>query len=258
MVSKTYPLESDLTLIRSVQNAFHLVEALVSLGGNANVKQLSAGSKIPLAKTYHLLRTLLHEGYMGRDSKGDYFLTAAWGTLGRKETVPASMSKLMPALRNLRDHTNSQVFLAGYVDGEMEILEYVPAGATGALDLWVDFSEAAHATAIGKSILKHLSMEGREDYLSRHPMQSLTAQTITNRNSLEQEFSSKDFFSFDLQEYSKGVNCLAAPIRTSTFIGAVGIMHQLDTPKSGFDPLITHSLAETVKSISTSLGLSTN
>ncbi len=58
--------DSAPTLIGSVQRALRLVEVLHA-EGPATAKRLSRVTGIPLPTTYHLLRTLSHEGYVHRE-----------------------------------------------------------------------------------------------------------------------------------------------------------------------------------------------
>ncbi len=54
------------TLIGSVQHALRLLEAVGAHHGGAPAKQLARETGLPLATAYHLLRTLVHEGYLRR------------------------------------------------------------------------------------------------------------------------------------------------------------------------------------------------
>jgi IclR family transcriptional regulator, acetate operon repressor len=249
---------SSATLIHSVQNAFHLIETLAGLGGLANVKQLSHASGLSLTKTYNLVRTLMHEGYLGRNADGEFFLSGAWDSLGHKQPLSVMMSRARPLLRQLRDGAGAQVYLAGYVDGEMEILEYVAAPREDALNLWVDFRDSAHATAIGKAILASMALEERDDFLSRHPLESLTPHTITERKRLEEELASRPHLTVDLQEYSPGIHCLALPIRTPDFVGSLGLLRHVDRSGSAFDEYSTRKLADTVDKLALILELGTS
>jgi DNA-binding IclR family transcriptional regulator len=247
---------SSETLIHSVQNAFHLIETLAGSGGLANVKELSRASGLSLTKTYHLVRTLMHEGYLGRNSEGQFFLSSAWDTLGHRQPLSVMMSRARPLLRQLRDRASAQVYLAGFVDGEMNILEYVAAPREDAVDLWVDFQDSAHATAIGKAILGTLSPEQRDDYLSRHPLASLTPNTITERECLEQELHSHQSLVVDLQEYAPGIHCLAVPIHTPHFAGSLGLLRRIDGPLSAFDSAATGELVGAVDALARILEMS--
>ncbi|TYC15456.1 helix-turn-helix domain-containing protein [Actinomadura syzygii] len=51
------------TLIRSVQRALSLLSAISDEPDGAPAKRLARVTGLPLATTYHLLRTLAYEGY---------------------------------------------------------------------------------------------------------------------------------------------------------------------------------------------------
>lgn len=69
------------TLITSVQRALRLLEAASSYPSGAPAKVLARVATIPLPTAYHLLRTLVHEGYLRRES-GVFVLGDAVGRLG--------------------------------------------------------------------------------------------------------------------------------------------------------------------------------
>ncbi len=61
------------TLIGSVQRAMRLLECVAGHPHGAPAKQLARETGLALPTAYHLLRTLVHEGYLHRD-KGLFFL----------------------------------------------------------------------------------------------------------------------------------------------------------------------------------------
>lgn len=63
----------DHALVRSLQRGLQLLNA-VGEQGPANAKQLARQTATPLATSYHLLRTLAHDGYVVRLSDGTYIL----------------------------------------------------------------------------------------------------------------------------------------------------------------------------------------
>ncbi|MGV9312961.1 helix-turn-helix domain-containing protein [Streptomyces sp. NPDC003691] len=69
------------TLITSVQRALRLLEAASSYPAGAPAKVLARAAAIPLPTAYHLLRTLVHEGYLRREN-GVFVLGDAVGRLG--------------------------------------------------------------------------------------------------------------------------------------------------------------------------------
>src|SRR5205823_3132121 len=69
------------TLIGSVQRAMRLLECVAGHEHGAPAKQLARETGLALPTAYHLLRTLVHEGYLRRD-KGLFFLGDAAERLG--------------------------------------------------------------------------------------------------------------------------------------------------------------------------------
>ncbi len=62
------------TLIQSVQRAFRIIEVIAEHAGRARAKEVARATGLPLATTYHLLRTCAHEGWLQRLDDGSYVL----------------------------------------------------------------------------------------------------------------------------------------------------------------------------------------
>jgi DNA-binding IclR family transcriptional regulator len=62
------------TPIQSVQRALRLLEVVAEHPGQAQAKDISRATGFNLATTYHLLRTLTHEGYLERLDDKSYVL----------------------------------------------------------------------------------------------------------------------------------------------------------------------------------------
>jgi IclR family transcriptional regulator, acetate operon repressor len=83
------------TLIQSVQRALRLLEVVAQHEGRAHAKELSRAAGLTLPTTYHLLRTLTHEGYLRRLDEGTYVLgdrldvVLRDGSAARSAAVPA-------------------------------------------------------------------------------------------------------------------------------------------------------------------------
>ncbi|MFD5416159.1 IclR family transcriptional regulator domain-containing protein [Streptomyces nojiriensis] len=85
------------------------------------------------------------------------------------------------------------------------------------------FTDAAHANAVGKSLLARLDFDRRMDHLSRHRPIALTQGTITDGAKL---FHSLDGHGphaaqFDILEYSDGRVCVAVPLVIDGEVGCV-------------------------------------
>src|ERR1044072_5343649 len=60
------------TLITSVQRALRLLEAVSAHANGAPAKKLARETGLPLATPYHLLRTLVHDGYIRKRDDGGW------------------------------------------------------------------------------------------------------------------------------------------------------------------------------------------
>jgi len=206
------------TLIGSVQRALHLLDAVGSRDRPVSAKVLAREVALPLATAYHLLRTLVHEGYLRRLDDG-YVLGERVVSLGAG--LPAW--RLRPTLTTLRDELSAACYLAVYREGEIELVDIVDSPQHPRTDLWVGLHDAGHATALGKAILAEMSDDQRADYLARHALADLTPHTVTNPAVLRTRLTDPTGLAVDAGEYHLGVVCVSAPIRTAGGIAAVAV-----------------------------------
>ncbi|MCD0447701.1 IclR family transcriptional regulator [Actinocorallia sp. API 0066] len=212
------------TLIASVQRALRLLEAVAGHPSGAPAKLLAREAGLPLATSYHLLRTLAHEGYVVKLPDGAWLLGARVGELHGRAGGQVLLGRVRPILDDLRKSLGAAAYLAVHQDDEIRLIDVADSPRTPRVDLWVGFDEAAHATAIGKCLLGQLDDESRRDYLSRHPLVSLTRNTITERERLERALT-PDGIAMDREEYALGTGCAAVPVTDAegAVVGALAV-----------------------------------
>jgi DNA-binding IclR family transcriptional regulator len=210
------------TLIQSVQRALRLLEIVAEHDGRARAKQIARAADLPLATTYHLLRTCAHEGWLQRLDDGSYVLGHRIDVVRQHGTAARGVAHARPALEWLRDELGGAVYLARFVDGEVVVAEIVDSVRAPRIDLWVGLHDAAHATALGKCVLGQLPVADRDDYLARHPLHALTPHTVVDRRQLRLPLPGQ--LATDQDEYAVGTSCLAAPVVTFEGAGAVGVI----------------------------------
>jgi IclR family acetate operon transcriptional repressor len=213
------------TLIASVRRALHLMEAVASHPGGAPAKQLAREAGLPLATTYHLLRTLAYEGYANRLADGLWVLGDRLEALHGQSRSQVLLSRIRPTLTALRDELGVASYFGLHEDGEIRVVDIADGPRTPRVDLWVGFDEAAHATAIGKCVLAQLDDQARQDYLARHPLVELTPNTITDPRELVRRLRLSREFSLDREEYAIGTGCAAVPVvdATSAVVGTLAV-----------------------------------
>ncbi|MFG3025068.1 IclR family transcriptional regulator [Streptomyces sp. NPDC048254] len=213
------------TLIMSVQRAFRLLEAVSAHENGAPAKQLARETELPLATAYHLLRTLVHDGYLRKLGDGGFVLGDKLQTLHTAGRVQALLTRVRPTLAALRDELAAATYLTFYEEGEISVAEIVDGPRAPRVDLWVGFEDAGHATALGKSVLRELDNDARRDYLSRHDLADLTPRTITSLPELLRRLESSPMAPAvtDVEEYALGTVCVAVPIYRGDVLGSLGV-----------------------------------
>ncbi|MFE3036051.1 IclR family transcriptional regulator [Streptomyces canus] len=222
--------EGGPTLITSVQRALRLLEAVTTHENGAPAKQLARETGLPLATAYHLLRTLVHDGYVRKLDDGGYVLGDKVQTLHTNGRGQVLLSRVRPTLAALRDELATAAYLTFYEEGEIRVAEIVDGPQAPRVDLWVGFEDAGHATALGKSVLRELDDDSRKDYLSRHSLADLTPRTITSRAELLRRLDSSPVAPAvtDLEEYALGTVCVAVPVYSGDTLGSLGVSLRAD------------------------------
>ncbi|GHB69793.1 transcriptional regulator [Streptomyces viridiviolaceus] len=218
------------TLITSVQRAFRLLETVGAHECGAPAKQLARETGLALATTYHLLRTLAHDGYVRKLEDGSFVLGERLGALHDVSGTQSLLSRVRPMLGSLRDNLSAAAYLTFYEDGEIRVAEIVDGPQAPRAELWVGFADAGHATALGKCVLRALDDEARQEYLSRHSLADLTPRTITHRGELLRRLDAfpDDQTVTDLEEYSLGTVCVAVPVYRGDTLGSLGVSLRAD------------------------------
>ncbi|WP_420709002.1 IclR family transcriptional regulator [Streptomyces sp. NRRL S-37] len=220
------------TLIGSVQRAMRLLETVARHGYGAPAKQLARETGLALPTTYHLLRTLVHEGYLRRD-KGLFFLGEAAERLSSSGAEQKRRSTVVDTLARWRDAIGAPVYYAVYREGEIDVACVSDTPAHRAVEEWADFRETGHAHAIGQCLLSQLDEEARRDHLDRHPVWPLTPYTVRDGHSLLRRLERMRRMEpvMERQGYVLGTVCAAIPVTVGSVAAAVAISlptHQAD------------------------------
>ncbi|MFD5130658.1 MULTISPECIES: IclR family transcriptional regulator [Streptomyces] len=228
----TPPPPPPATLIGSVQRAMRLLETVAEHEYGAPAKQLARETGLALPTTYHLLRTLVHEGYLRRD-KGLFFLGDAAERLSSSGARQKRRSTVVDALAHWRDLLGVPVYYAAYREGEIEVMCVSDTPGNPAVEEWADFRETGHAHAIGQCLLSQLDEDARRDHLDRYPVRPLTPYTVRDNHSLLRRLERVRRMEpvTERQEYALGAVCAAIPLTLGTTAATMAISlpaHQED------------------------------
>ncbi|MFF0480545.1 IclR family transcriptional regulator [Streptomyces sp. NPDC004435] len=218
------------TLIGSVQRALRLLEAVASHADGAPAKQLARETGLPLPTTYHLLRTLTHEGYLLRE-KGAFYLGEAAARLAGGGAVQNRRTKIEDSLAHWRDEIGVPIYFAVYREGEIELVAVADTPNSPAVEEWADFRETGHAHAIGQCLLSQLDLRTRQEHLDRHPVEAITPYTVRNQRMLLERLGGLGRMEplVERQEYALGTVCAAIPLTVGSTAATLAIslpLHQ--------------------------------
>lgn len=208
------------TLIGSVRRALLLLE-IVAEYGEVTAKRISRTAGLPLATTYHLLRTLAHDGYL-RHERGAFRLgPAAQRLAGAEQTQGA---RLPEWLRVLHEELDAPVYYGVFVADEVELVAYADTPERPAVEEWTDFRTSAYAHALGQCLLAQLDPDARRAYLSRRPVSRLTQRTLPDEEALMRRLSGirRGAPVHEWEEYVLGTVCAAVPLSVGGVLSAVG------------------------------------
>ncbi len=186
--------------------------------------QLARESGLAEAQLRPLVAMLCEEEYAYRLGVGVYGRGPALDRLAGPGGHGLA-GQLQRTLALARDSAGAAVYLSRYAGGEVHITQMAAGPATPPVREWVDFRDAAHASAVGKCLLTQLDHDRRADHVARHRPARLTPQTITDSRAL---FTALDAVApgapvFDLLEYSPGVVCSAVPLAMGGAAGSLAL-----------------------------------
>ncbi|WUG89763.1 hypothetical protein OHU74_30150 [Streptomyces sp. NBC_00454] len=203
--------------LAQARRALALVRVLERRPLGVRTGRLGREAGLAEAELGPLLSMLCEEGYAYRPGVGVY---APGPALGR-----GLAGQLQHTLSLARDRAGAAVYLSRYAEGEVRITQMADGPGAPPVREWVDFRDAAHASAVGKCLLSQLDHDGRADHVARHRPARLTERTITDSRAL---FTALDAVApgspvFDLREYSPGVVCAAVPLALGDTVGSLAL-----------------------------------
>lgn len=187
-----------------------MVEAVADRGP-LTARALSEATGIVLPTTYHLLRTLVHEGYLCRCADGLYGLGGQFASVAQLERRARGLRLIREEMAELSATGRVSVSLGSLRGDEIVVSNFVGHVCAPRFECWSGMVLPGHATAMGKVILARMDPRQRADYLGTHPLQAFTNQTVTAPWRLEAELSDTGLARSD-QQYRYGISCAAVSL----------------------------------------------
>ena len=202
-------------ILQTLLRGLSVLDAVAASGGQATAKQIAHEVGLRPATCYHLLRTLVSEGYLLRAARGTYDVGPRGGRLGhRLERQFGPSPEFSALLARLHTRTSETSYVSGWNHGRIVIQQFIGGSgpvAVGNLD--VGYAAHLHARASCLSVMAFLPPEIVRAMLFDTPFERLTAHTISSYPELMKRLDlvRRQGYAVDHEEFVEGVCCVSAP-----------------------------------------------
>jgi DNA-binding IclR family transcriptional regulator len=235
-------------VLSTVQHGLRVLEVIAAEEG-LPTKEVARRAQLALATTYHLVSTLIHEGYVWRMSDGGLILgDRLAGLLDRLEHRPDPFPELQPVLEDLARRCGD-VAVIGRLIGNHAFITSAAAvpGAVHGDHVKAGGRGPVHAMALGKVLVAVLPPAAALATVRSWRLESLTERTITDAHRLldELDLARRRGYALDIEEGEEGLCCVAAPISTPPDRPRAAIAVAVEADRLRHQPqrLVSHVLA---------------
>jgi DNA-binding IclR family transcriptional regulator len=251
-------------LVKSVQRALRVLEVVAERPDGLTAKAVARRAHIALSTTYHLLNTLVAEGYVVRlEGARGYGLGYQVSALSRSLRQRLGVTwAVEAAVAELHQRARAAACYTVFRDNELVVAHVVDSPDTPRVDpLDVGFAAAAHALACGKVMLASLASGERQEYLRQHGLAAFTERTQTDPSGLERELErvAGAGLATDLGEFRPDVACLAAPVHgpDGAVVGCVSVSLPLggfEARRAQLEPVVRDAAARSSRALPVPVG----
>jgi IclR family transcriptional regulator, acetate operon repressor len=218
---------------QSLARAIALLRAAAASPGGASTAALARACGLPVATGARLLTTLADAGFVERTATGDgWVLGPELFRLARDGDPHGRLiARARPLMERLAATTGESAMLAVPRPAvAVDVLAQVDAPRLLGPTNWVGQAFPLHASASGKLLLAELADAELDAWISGHPLERYTDQTITDPDALRAELARvrERGYAELVDELEVGLAGLAAAVRTPE--GALAAMIGVSGP----------------------------
>jgi DNA-binding IclR family transcriptional regulator len=223
--------------VKSAQRGLQILDLLTVSEKPLTFTEIGEALTFPRSSLHNLLRTLVQSGWAELDPVSRRYTLGirAWQAGNAYLRAVNLADRARPFMEQVRDALDETIQLA-VRDGRYNV--YV-AKADGSQMLMLASAIGrrleAHATGVGKVLLADLADDELRELLQGEPLERFTENTITDLDELAKELAGirAQGYGLDNEEYTRGVRCVAVPVRDHT--GAVVAGMSVSVPTIRFD-----------------------
>jgi len=213
---------APVSALSSVHRALQVLEVVAAAGDGISAKAVARRLEYNLSTTYHLLESLVTDGYLVRLESRRGFglgpkLPALHDRLVAQLPVPRGLGGILGEV-----HSTAQAgaLYAAFRDGDVVVVAHDDC-AEHPVPVISAWRGALHATAVGKLLLADADEVTRRGILDRDGLPAHAYRTMTELAELERELAGvrRNDLAVDRGEFRERLACMAAPVRMSTGSG---------------------------------------
>ena len=203
-------------IVQSVDRALSILEVLSDYEDGLGITEISEKVGLHKSTVHRLLSTLIYKGYVEQNHiNNKYKLTLKLFEIGNKRVENMDLVEVArPYLKELVEKTNEVAHLVVSEGTEIIYVAKEESQNTIRTHSRIGHRRPLYCTAVGKSILSHMSDKEINDIWNKSHIEKLTEHTITDFEKLKEclcEVREKGY-AVDEQENEVGVRCVAASI----------------------------------------------
>ncbi|HZX68329.1 MAG TPA: IclR family transcriptional regulator [Candidatus Elarobacter sp.] len=202
-------------LLGTVRRALRVLDYLADAEEPVPIKRLAAELGLNISSAYHVVNTLVVDGYVARaERSGAYGLGAKAARLGEAygRAWPVE-PELRAIVGELGARTGENAYLAMLHGKDVVITDIVESRQRVRVHaLHRGYSGDLHARALGKAVLAHRDASAVREHFSKHPPRRITQRTLVTMTAIETELERvrRRGYGEDLEEFCEGVCCVGA------------------------------------------------
>jgi IclR family KDG regulon transcriptional repressor len=208
--------DADLSAVKTLRKALAILDAFAAAERPLTVAEVAVRAGVTRPTAHRLIQTLVAEGYLSQDP-GDSRIMPGYSVLQLAASLlDTNLIRLesLPHLETLARASGERISLGILHRHEMLYLAGVEKPSLPTIYSRFGKTSPAYCSAIGKSILAHLSEPELAAYLQHQPLIRHTDMTIADEAALRAELADirRKGFAVDRGEFSPGSACVGAPI----------------------------------------------